>query len=154
MIEKISERMDKIANTLEEYGLIKEAYELDRIADQLDNMDQIKRKRIIHKRTTPIMETQKEERKRYTLQEMIDEVNKGVPPSLRAKREKFIKEHPPTKSDFQRHPDLRMVDCPPELLLDSEWYVSYNDDTILPYGSFYDPVNIEFIGYKRKGEDY
>ena len=38
MFNKISSMLDKVANSLESNGLIKEAFELDKIADQLDKI--------------------------------------------------------------------------------------------------------------------
>jgi hypothetical protein len=52
--------------------------------------------------------------------------------------------------DQDGHPDQRAIECPAELLIESEWSVDDTDrrGNLLGFGSYYDPGTDEFFGIR------
>jgi hypothetical protein len=74
---------------------------------------------------------------------------------LSAAREKFAAENAIVDGDdyydlVSRHPDQRMIHCPAELLLDSEWEDRRGRGYVLGDGSWFDPVNKTFYGCRTE----
>ena len=48
----------------------------------------------------------------------------------------------------QKHPDIRCIKCPADLLLESEWETRHGDGYVLGDGSYFDPYDNKFFGLK------
>jgi hypothetical protein len=83
---------------------------------------------------------------------LVPTVDPTIDPELLAARNEFAAENAVEygEDDYydlvSRHPDQRMIPCPPELLLESEWETRHGRGFILSDGSWFDPINQTFFG--------
>jgi hypothetical protein len=85
---------------------------------------------------------------------LVPTVDPVIDPKLSAAREKFATENAAEYWGdgyyylLNRHPDQRMIPCPPELLLESEWEIRHGRGYVLGDGSWFDPIYKTFYGVK------